>query len=205
MAKIIGPDGRDYNWSDIKSRPGPMAMYSTTGERSQVRSATGSEPSWVRVRVNKAKAAMAAIPKTVTVPFPTGTGKIFLLPLREPKVLTDAEKTTYPALPFLKEHELEKEIVEMLGKRSTVYSSTPYDIPPHFSLIPAIKQAKDVMGWDLRTAKDYVEKIYKENSRQINARRVECTQAWNLEYEKRHNERVQKLQKSVADARNKKS
>lgn len=130
------------------------------------------------------------------ISFPTGTGKMFILPLRpEPKPLTDAQKTTYPALPFLREHELEKEVIKMLAEIPDYYNQ------PSFSLIPAIKHAKDVMrDWDLRTAKEYVEKIYKNNARQIDAARVHSMKSW-----RKADERIQKLQKSVADARDDKS
>lgn len=111
-----------------------------------------------------------------------GLGKVMLLPLREPpvpKVLTDAEKTAYPALTFLREHELEKEVIKMLGERNFSYvASLPSD-PPHFGLIPAIRHVRNVMtDWDLRKAKDFVEKIYKDNACQIDAARVACTESW---------------------------
>ena len=111
-----------------------------------------------------------ANPMHHAMPFP---GKIMILPLRPQQPKTDAQKTEYPALPFLREHDLEAEVIKMLATVPEYYEK------PSFSLIPAIKHTKDAMGWDLRTSKEYVEKIYKNNVDKIEADRVVSLKSWN--------------------------
>lgn len=126
----------------------------------------------------------------------TGTGKVFILPLRPistpakliplPAELTDKQtdkqKTSYPALPFLREHELEADVLKMLSEL-TEYARNYYRahprVPEHFSTIPAIRYVKTVMeGWDLRMSKDFVDKVYENNARQIEAARVKYRKSW---------------------------
>lgn len=110
-------------------------------------------------------------------------GTVMLLPLRPTPQKTDAQKTEYPSLPFLKAHDLEVTVIEML---TTI---PDYYVQPGFSEIPAIRHVKDVMkDWDLRTAKEYVEKIYKNNVDRIEAARVISQKSWNKE--QMDNERI---------------
>ncbi len=75
------------------------------------------------------------------------------------------------------EHDLEARVITLLGTVPDYYST------PTFSPIPAIKHAKDVMGWDLWTSKEYVEKIYKKNLDKIEAARVSSLKSWKAEHE----------------------
>ncbi len=176
MGKIIGPDGRDHVWIDIESRPGIVAMSTKNRQRSEVRSVAGDGKNWVRVRVKKPKPVTNNPNGPYDRPYSHPLNPVLILPLRpvKPKPKPDTE---YPSLPFLREHDLEARVITLLGTVPDYYST------PTFSPIPAIKHAKDVMGWDLWTSKEYVEKIYKKNLDKIEAARVISLKSWKAEHE----------------------
>lgn len=101
--------------------------------------------------------------------------KVMLLPLRPEPEKTDAEKTSHPTLPCVTEMELQDEVIELLA---TPYIDVQFGKPRyHFSMIPAIKRVRELTNWDLRTSKDFVEKISKEFAGQVSARRVVLAQS----------------------------
>lgn len=93
-------------------------------------------------------------------------GKVMLLPLRpEPEQKPEQKPDTeHPSLPFIREIELEDEVVKLLGELSW-----------H---IPAIKHVREVMGWGLQESKAYVDHIYLKHLDKIGAARVKYLKSW---------------------------
>lgn len=86
-------------------------------------------------------------------------------------MMTD-EQTEYPVLPFLREHDLEAEVIKLLETTG-----------PHFSFLPAIRHVRGVMQeWSLMKSKNYVDKIYENNTRQIYAAHVRYLKSWRREH-----------------------